>query len=38
MTIYQTLLGDDFECLHPMLQHRYELPVDKPFYATGVMQ
>ena len=38
MTIYQTLLGEDFRRLHPMLQWRYTLPVDQPFYATGVMR
>ncbi|MFJ7737389.1 DUF4166 domain-containing protein [Lysinibacillus sp. NPDC097287] len=38
MTIYQTLLGEDFKRLHPMLQQRYALPIEKPFYATGVMQ
>lgn len=37
MTIYQTLLGEDFTRLHPMLQKRYMLPVNQPFYATGVM-
>ncbi|MEY9972049.1 hypothetical protein ABH966_002423 [Lysinibacillus sp. RC46] len=37
MTIYQTLLGEDFTRLHPMLQKRYMLPVDQSFYATGVM-
>ncbi|MGN4127938.1 DUF4166 domain-containing protein [Lysinibacillus sphaericus] len=37
MTIYQTLLGDDFKRLHPMLQQRYTLPIDRPFFATGVM-
>lgn len=37
MTIYKTLLGEDFTRLHPMLQKRYMLPVDQPFYATGVM-
>lgn len=37
MTIYQTLLGDDFARLHPMLQQRYALPVDEPFFAQGVM-
>ncbi|MCL1694674.1 DUF4166 domain-containing protein [Lysinibacillus sp. BPa_S21] len=37
MTIYKTLLGEDFTRLHPMLQKRYMLPVDRPFYATGVM-
>lgn len=38
MTIYQTLLGEDFVRLHPMLQQRYALPIDRPFFATGVMQ
>ncbi|QDQ02722.1 DUF4166 domain-containing protein [Lysinibacillus fusiformis] len=37
MTIYQSLLGEDFKRLHPMLQQRYALPVDAPFFATGVM-
>ena len=31
MTIYQTLLGDDFARLHPMLQQRYALPIDESF-------
>lgn len=38
MTIYQTLLGEDFQRLHPMLKRRYALPEDEPFYATGVMR
>lgn len=38
MTIYQTLLGEDFKRLHPELQQRYTLPVDEPFFATGVMK
>ncbi|MDR7073398.1 DUF4166 domain-containing protein [Fictibacillus barbaricus] len=37
MTIYQTLLGEDFKKLHPKLQERYALPVDKPFYGAGKM-
>lgn len=37
MTIYQTLLGDDFARLHPMLQQRYALPIDESFFAKGVM-
>ncbi|MBX8946619.1 DUF4166 domain-containing protein [Lysinibacillus sp. K60] len=37
MTIYQTILGDDFARLHPMLQQRYALPIDEPFFAQGVM-
>ncbi|GLC88889.1 DUF4166 domain-containing protein [Lysinibacillus piscis] len=38
MTIYQTLLGADFDRLHPKLQQRYALPLDTAFVATGVMQ
>jgi len=37
MTIYQTILGEDFTKLHSKLQERYTLPVDQPFYAIGVM-
>lgn len=37
MTIYQTLLGDDFRRLHPKLQKRYMLPKGEPFYAAGTM-
>lgn len=37
MTIYSTLLGEDFQKLHPKLQHRYALPLDQEFYAEGVM-
>ncbi|WP_227396001.1 DUF4166 domain-containing protein [Jeotgalibacillus aurantiacus] len=37
MTIYSTLLGDDFQKLHPKLQHRYALPLDDMFFAEGVM-
>lgn len=37
MTIYQAILGEEFTKLHPKLQERYTLPVDQPFYATGVM-
>lgn len=36
--IYQKLLGDDFQKLHPKLQERYLLPLDEPFVATGMMQ
>ncbi|WP_042473659.1 DUF4166 domain-containing protein [Bacillus ndiopicus] len=35
--IYQTLLGEDFDRLHPKLQERYSLPLNEPFEATGVM-
>lgn len=38
MTIYQTMLGDDFHRLHPMLKHRYALPEGQSFVATGVMK
>ncbi|MFJ7666343.1 DUF4166 domain-containing protein [Lysinibacillus sp. NPDC097195] len=38
MTIYQTLLGEDFKNLHPKLQQRYALPVGQAFYAKGVMR
>lgn len=31
--VYQSLLGKQFEQLHPKLQHRYTMP----FYAKGVM-
>lgn len=35
--IYKTLLGKDFERLHPKLQARYELPLNEPFQAKGTM-
>lgn len=35
--IYERLLGKQFERLHPKLQHRYALPLHKPFYAEGTM-
>ncbi|MED3759368.1 DUF4166 domain-containing protein [Peribacillus frigoritolerans] len=37
MTIYQDLLGEDFQRLHPKLQERYALPIDKPFNGAGMM-
>lgn len=37
MTIYQDLLGGDFQRLHPKLQARYALPIGKPFYGVGKM-
>ncbi|MBY6037129.1 DUF4166 domain-containing protein [Fictibacillus nanhaiensis] len=37
MTIYKTLLGTDFDKLHPKLQKRYSIPVGKPFFASGTM-
>ena len=36
--IYETLLANDFNRLHPKLQERYHLPLDQPFYAQGTMQ
>lgn len=38
MTIYQALLGEQFSKLHPRLQERYSVPMDRPFHAEGVMQ
>lgn len=35
--IYETLLAEDFERLHPKLQERYRLPLQEPFYAKGTM-
>ncbi len=37
MTVYQDLLGEDFQRLHPKLQERYALPIDKPFNGVGMM-
>ncbi|KWW21977.1 hypothetical protein AS888_05735 [Peribacillus simplex] len=37
MTIYQDLLGEDFQRLHPKLQERYALPIGKPFNGVGTM-
>ncbi|WP_026583833.1 DUF4166 domain-containing protein [Bacillus sp. J33] len=37
MTIYQELLGEDFQRLHPKLQARYTLLKDKPFHGAGTM-
>jgi hypothetical protein len=37
VTIYQDLLGEEFQRLHPKLQARYSLPMGKPFYAVGTM-
>lgn len=35
--IYEVLLREKFQQLHPKLQHRYALPLAQPFYAQGVM-
>ncbi|MEG0258916.1 MAG: DUF4166 domain-containing protein [Lysinibacillus sp.] len=37
MTIYKSLLGDEFYKLHPKLQCRYLLPIGESFYAEGIM-
>jgi len=37
VTIYQELLGEDFQRLHPNLQARYALPIGKPFHGVGTM-
>lgn len=36
--IYEKLLGESFQRLHPKLQERYGLPLNEPFQATGMMQ
>ena len=36
--IYETLLAEDFQRLHPKLQERYRLPLQEPFHAAGTMQ
>ncbi|MFL0581932.1 DUF4166 domain-containing protein [Solibacillus silvestris] len=36
--IYETLLGNNFNRLHPKLQERYRLPLGQPFHAQGTMQ
>lgn len=36
--IFETLLGADFERLHPKLQQRYQLSLHEAFQATGTMQ
>lgn len=37
MSVYKQLLGDDFNRLHPMLQHRYHTAPGEVFQAKGVM-
>lgn len=37
MSVYKQLLGEDFERLHPMLQHRYHTVPGETFRAKGVM-
>jgi len=36
-SIYQTILGDSFTKLHPMLQRRYTITKGKSFYGQGKM-
>lgn len=37
-SIYQHILGGEFDKLHPMLQKRYNLTEDKGFIGKGVME
>jgi hypothetical protein len=37
-SIYQRILGEKFDKLHPMLQERYNLTKDKGFIGKGVME
>lgn len=37
ITVYQQLLGTDFEKLHPKLQHRYHTAPGETFRAKGIM-
>ena len=36
--IYETILAEHFNRLHPKLQQRYRLPVGEEFFARGTMQ
>ncbi|MCM3742580.1 DUF4166 domain-containing protein [Sporosarcina luteola] len=38
MSIYRTVLGENFKRLHPMLQKRYDLADGSVFEATGTMK
>ncbi|MFJ7936210.1 DUF4166 domain-containing protein [Sporosarcina sp. NPDC096371] len=38
MSIYKQVMGHDFNRLHPMLQHRYNLPIGSVFKASGTMK
>ncbi|AWE07086.1 DUF4166 domain-containing protein [Lysinibacillus sp. 2017] len=35
--IFETILGEDFERLHPKLKQRYQLSLNQVFHATGTM-
>ncbi|WP_185763606.1 DUF4166 domain-containing protein [Niallia circulans] len=37
MMIYKEILGDDFYKLHPKLQERYSITVNRPFHGKGIM-
>ncbi|GKV55872.1 hypothetical protein NCCP2222_18190 [Sporosarcina sp. NCCP-2222] len=37
MSIYQEILGDRFEQLHPKLQQRYQIEEGSPFLGKGMM-
>lgn len=38
LSIYQKVLGEDFDRLHLMLQKRYDLAIGSAFEATGTMK
>ncbi|WP_010304267.1 DUF4166 domain-containing protein [Kurthia senegalensis] len=38
MSVYKQLLGEDFNKLHPMLQHRYDTVPGEAFRAKGIMK
>lgn len=38
MSIYEEILGEQFQQLQPMLRKRYALPIGKTFKATGIMK
>ncbi|MRX73796.1 DUF4166 domain-containing protein [Bacillus lacus] len=38
MTIYEKVLGEKFNQLHPQLQKRYRISLETPFEAAGVMK
>ncbi len=37
-SIYEIYLGEEYQKLHPKLQHRYHISMDKSFYGKGVMK
>ncbi|MEI2406260.1 DUF4166 domain-containing protein [Niallia taxi] len=37
MMIYKEILGVDFNKLHPKLQERYSITMDRPFHGKGIM-